>query len=141
MGTRSLTVFKEESGKEICVMYRQMDGYPKGHGLELANFLAGMKIVNGISATEKGRTANGMPCLTAQVIKEFKGDRVGDIYIQPAGTRDCWEDYIYFVTGKEGTEPKIEVKEVIGSEKKRKEIELFSGPATKVKKQIEKLKD
>ena len=38
MGTRSLTVVKEEEN-ELLVMYRQMDGYPSGHGQDLANFL------------------------------------------------------------------------------------------------------
>lgn len=40
MGTRSLTVFIDEhNDKEIVVMYRQMDGYPEGHGQDLVDFL------------------------------------------------------------------------------------------------------
>ena len=50
MGTRSLTVFNDEDGKEIAVMYRQFDGYPSGHGTELAEFLAGKKMVNGFNS-------------------------------------------------------------------------------------------
>lgn len=46
MGTRSITKFIEE-GKEICGLYRQFDGYPEGHGKELAEFLQNMPIVNG----------------------------------------------------------------------------------------------
>ena len=38
---------------EIVVMYRQYDGYPSGHGIELAEFLAKGRLVNGISAVEK----------------------------------------------------------------------------------------
>ena len=140
MGTRSLTVFKEEDGKEICVMYRQYDGYPQGHGRELANFLSGMKMVNGISSADKGKIANGMSCLTAQVIRELKGKDVGGIYIHPLGTRGMWEDYIYIISGKTGEEPEIQILEACGSEKRRKEKELFSGPATEVKKWIEQLK-
>ena len=33
MGTRSLTVVRETEGaKDICVLYRQMDGYPTADG-------------------------------------------------------------------------------------------------------------
>ena len=38
MGTRSLT-FVYEGEKPIVNMYRQFDGYPSGHGAELAEFL------------------------------------------------------------------------------------------------------
>jgi hypothetical protein len=107
MGTRALTVFKNKDDVEICVMYRQMDGYPEGHGLELAEFLNGFKMVNGLS-DKKEKIANGMSCLVAQVIAHFKTE-AGSFYIYPAGTRDCWEEYIYIVTGKEGFEPEIEI--------------------------------
>ena len=54
MGTRSLTTFIEtyterETGKkiknEVVTMYRQYDGYPTGHGIELAEFLADGEVV------------------------------------------------------------------------------------------------
>lgn len=97
MGTRSLTVFRQtENGKngEICVMYRQMDGYPSGHGADLKEFLADMYLVNGISLAEKRKISNGMNCLTAQVIAHFK-EGPGGFYIMPAKTRNAWEEYIY----------------------------------------------
>jgi hypothetical protein len=37
MGTRSVTIVMEEN-QELCRIYRQYDGYPKGHGLELLQF-------------------------------------------------------------------------------------------------------
>ena len=73
MGTRCLTVFKEEDGTEIAVMYRQMDGYPEGHGQALADFLEGRRIVNGYNMNDKKERAfNGMGCLAA--ILAAKGD-------------------------------------------------------------------
>ncbi len=39
MGTRSLTYVYDETGKVIIKMYLQFDGYPSGHGLDLAKFL------------------------------------------------------------------------------------------------------
>lgn len=112
MGTRCLTVFKKEDGTEIAVLYRQMDGYPDGHGQQLADFLADRRIVNGYNQTdEKERAFNGMSCLAAQVIAHFK-DGIGDFYLQPAGTRDIGEEYIYTVTGKEGGTASIEIKDI-----------------------------
>ena len=47
MGTRSLTTFKEDhTDKEIVVLYRQYDGYPEGHGIDLFRFLNKMNMVN-----------------------------------------------------------------------------------------------
>ena len=95
MGTRCLTVFVEENNDEICVLYRQMDGYPDGHGKELADFLLDMKITDGLTFSSS-KTANGMSCLAAQVIAYFK-TCAGGFYLHPAKTRDCWEQYIYTI--------------------------------------------
>lgn len=92
MGTRSLTVFLEDRGTEIVVMYRQYDGYPTGHGSELKKFL--MRFDSG----ELG--ANGMGCLAAQVVRNFK-DGIGNIYLYAAGSRNCGEEYIYTLYRKE----------------------------------------
>jgi len=95
MGTRSLTVFNNEmDNEEIVVLYRQYDGYPEGHGIDLLNFLNNMEIVNGISNKEKRRIANGMGCLSAQVVAYFK-EAPGDFYLHSAGTRDIGEEFIY----------------------------------------------
>lgn len=129
MGTRSLTVFKDND-KEICVLYRQFDGYPDGHGLELSEFLNGFKIVNGYTQKDKEnpRIANGMGCLSAQVIADFKKE-IGNFYLYPAGTRDCWEEYIYYVSADEKGNPVISCFDVYSKKK------LFSGtPADFIKK-------
>jgi len=110
MGTRSLTKFIEE-GKEICVLYRQFDGYPEGHGKELAEFLQNMPIVNGYNSDTQ-RAANGMGCLAAQVVSNFK-KCVGGFYLYPPKTHDIGEEFIYIVSGNPGdTQPTIEIKEV-----------------------------
>jgi len=95
MSTRSLTVIKDKS-EEIVVMYRQMDGYPEGHGLDLANFLSDMVIVNGLGGDEVAKVANGGPCLAAQIVAHFK-EGPGGIYLHAAGTREIGEEYIYTV--------------------------------------------
>jgi len=120
MGTRSLTVFLDSDNTEIAVMYRQMDGYPSGHGQELADFLAGMVMVNGLSS-DSDKVANGCGCLAAQVVAEFK-DEPGDIYLYPGDTRNMGEDYIYFVTGKYGEEPTIKCMDP--------DVVIYDGPAS-----------
>lgn len=111
MGTRSLTIFVDEHEKEIVVMYCQYDGYPEHHGMELASFLSGMKIVNGIPLpVEKNKIANGMSCLSAQVVAKFK-NQAGYTYLYPAGTRNAGEEWLYTVYGKIGYEVRISVTE------------------------------
>jgi hypothetical protein len=102
MGTRYLTVFKDEDNKEIVVMYRQFDGYPEGHGEELRLFLGNIPITNGISGSHVlGSSFNGMGCLAASVIAYFK-KRVGGFYLYPAETRNVGEEYVYIVENKDG---------------------------------------
>jgi hypothetical protein len=116
MGTRSLTTFiqswtdeetKKEKKSEIVTMYRQYDGYPSGHGKDLAEFLVQGKLVNGIGMSEKQLVFNGMGCLSAQVVAHFK-DGAGGIYLQRAN-KDSWEDYRYHVIGNEHHEMTIKV--------------------------------
>lgn len=96
MGTRSLT-FVYEDNKAIINMYRQYDGYPEGHGQELAEFLGQFAaITNGIRVGETRKTANGMGCLAAQLVANFKTD-VGGFYLYPTSAKDCGQDYEYHV--------------------------------------------
>jgi hypothetical protein len=113
MGTRSLTVFLETNNDntetEIAVLYRQFDGYPEEHGHDLANLLEDMVMVNGMTSGQPKKIANGMGCLTAQVVAHFKTEP-GNFYLYPAGTREVWEEYIYEIRGKTGEHPTITIK-------------------------------
>ena len=99
MGTRALT-FVYEGDKPLVNLYRQYDGYPTGHGAELAQFLSEFHITNGISSGETRRTANGMGCLAAQVVAHFK-DSVGGFYIHSVDATECGQDYEYHVYQKD----------------------------------------
>jgi hypothetical protein len=102
MGTRSLTRFILQDGEEkkaITCVYRQYDGYPHGHGRELAEFLMSGQMVNGFVQT-KPKQFNGIGCLAAQFIKEFK-DGVGNIYIEEPNAIGLDEQYIYEVIYKQ----------------------------------------
>jgi hypothetical protein len=97
MGTRSLTYVYEGETPIIC-MYRQFDGYPSGHGIGLSEFLAKLKIANGISGNpELFSFANGMGCLAAQMIVWFK-KTPGGFYIYPVEPdQNCCQEYEYHV--------------------------------------------
>lgn len=95
MGTRSLTFIYEEN-KPILNMYRQFDGYPEGHGAELAKFLLSGEMVNGIPVGVDKSFFNGMGCLAAQMIANFKKS-AGGFYIYPIESNSCWQDYEYHV--------------------------------------------
>lgn len=112
MGTRSLTfVYSESKSGEkatpIINMYRQYDGYPSGHGAELADFLNGFDVVNGYSSNAPAKTANGMSCLAAQMIADFK-QSPGGFYIHPVSMTECGQDYEYHILNVDG-ELKIDV--------------------------------
>jgi hypothetical protein len=96
MGTRSLTFVYDEQDV-IINMYRQYDGYPSGHGLELAEFLAQFTMVNGLGVNETRKVANGMGCLAAQMVSNFKVGEAGQFYLYPATATDCGQDYEYHV--------------------------------------------
>ena len=120
MGTRSLTfVYTEYDGETpeaIVNMYRQFDGYPTGHGAELAAFLNSFDaVVNGIPFGDKRKIANGMGCIAAQLVAHFKTD-VGGFYLYPVTSVDCGQEYEYHIYSDRIT--------VFGWDKEH----LFTGP-------------
>tara|TARA_R100001244_G_scaffold19330_4_gene19895 strand:- start:29 stop:484 length:456 start_codon:yes stop_codon:yes gene_type:complete len=116
MSTRSLTrVIDRQEGldfadghehleKSYINMYRHYDGYPKGHGVELAEFLRDFRVVNGLGSPRDKKIANGTGCLAAQIVAHFKTEP-GQIYLYPCNDGEegvSWEDYTYTVWPKEG---------------------------------------
>jgi hypothetical protein len=119
MGTRSLTFVYNERGEAIVNLYRQYDGYPSGHGAELAEFLAGKRLVNGLSG-DTSMVFNGMGCLAASLVAHFK-QSAGGFYIYAVTNTDCWQDYEYHVY-----EDKIVVKNFNSQEMFSGDWESFS---------------
>jgi len=98
MGTRSTITFTaryEDGDVSLVKIYQQYDGYIKGVGYELAEWLKDKIIINGIGFEDRGNNncANGLGCLAAQFIKEFKKD-IGGLYITEMSDT---EDYNYNV--------------------------------------------
>lgn len=85
MGTRSAVKFfgSWNNTEEIILsVYQQYDGYIDGVGHDLANFLKNKKVINGIGLEQSMGTgfANGMGCLAAQYVAQFKTE-IGGFYI------------------------------------------------------------
>jgi hypothetical protein len=97
MGTRSLTFVYDDLNKPVLNMYRQFDGYPSGHGRELAGFLDQFEeITNGMTIGDTRKIANGMGCLAAQLVGHFKTE-AGGFYLYPVRSKDCGQEYEYHV--------------------------------------------
>ncbi len=151
MGTRSLTrvieTYTDKTNKKKSVklinMYRQYDGYPSGHGMDLAEFLNGTKVVNGLGMDEvkSTRVFNGAGCLAAQLIAHFK-EGAGGIYIEPITANDCGQEYEYEIIvdfdTKEVTLKCIEIGYIDskGNYKNGKRV-LFEGKASEFEKFVE----
>ncbi len=117
MGTRCLTTVMDRN-EEILCLYRQFDGYPEGHGIELLAAFKGWRVSNGIgSGVEIERSANGMGCFAAQVVQIFKtagthdrkaghvtknGAAVGGYYIYAPRARGVGEEFIYRLSERDG---------------------------------------
>ena len=143
MGTRSLTFvydsYKDEDGKmvhrPIINLYRQYDGYPSGHGAEIAEFLAPLKLVNGIGS-DATNLANGMGCLAAQLVAHFK-DGAGQFYLYPTDCVDCGQDYEYHIYQNENDELCVRITDrgcnLFGLTMSDTNESLFDGPVVSFK--------
>lgn len=151
MGTRSLTrvieSWKDEKTnkvkkEKIVCMYRQFDGYPSGHGVDLVEFLGGTKVVNGLGLDDVNSTRvfNGAGCLAAQLVANFK-EGAGGIYLYNPNAKDCGQEYEYEIEvsweSKEVTFRCIEVGYIDknGNYKNGKRV-LFEGKAEDFLKEV-----
>ena len=131
MGTRSLTrVIPRQKGlsyadghlhpeKSVVNIYRQYDGYPEGHGQDLAEFLSEFTIVDGFSpGSQDKKVANGTGCLAAQLVEYLKEGQVGGVYLEQCNGEpgDSWEEYIYTLYPKEGEPTFISIYDVYKEE-------------------------
>lgn len=102
MGTRSTYrviekgVHEGKAWKNLFVLlYIQYDGYPSGHPVETAEWLASGQVVNGLSSGQPELVFNGAGCLAAQLVAHHKTE-AGGAYIYPIASRGkCGEDYVY----------------------------------------------
>lgn len=102
MGTRSTTTFYDGE-KPVWTFYRQYDGYPEGHGLELAAALAGRKMAVGGDIETMGVHTLNLLRISSDPLELASGFYIED----PASVGHLGEEYLYRVTGIPGEEPRI----------------------------------
>lgn len=137
MGTRATYRFTEtyryddkdgiekRGNNHYGLIYTQYDGYPEGVPMGIMEFIAAGKVVNGLGVGDNGLVFNGMGCLMAQVISEFK-DGPGYLYMSPLSHRGkSGENYLYDIILGDDREITIEVRENYGRKPK-----IFSGSLT-----------
>ena len=93
MGTRCVTNFYDSDSKELkATIYRQVDGYPTGHGKELYDWL------NELLATEKlpYKFAYADKLATLFVVEFYNRGNLG-IYIKEPGFLASDIEYVYDV--------------------------------------------
>lgn len=101
MGTRSTIMFVQQwTGKNneiyqkpLVNIYQQYDGYINGVGYDLARWLLSKKICNGFNSETDKSYANGVGCLAAQFVRDFKNE-IGGLYVTPM---EDTENYNYKV--------------------------------------------
>lgn len=108
MGTRSITTIRH-NGTPFVAIYRQYDGYPTGHGQELANILAGHTMVNGIPGGKDVKVFNGPNDMAATIIARLKGDQTGNVYVYGPDTTDMGQDYDYIIDVAGYEDPQITI--------------------------------
>ena len=111
MGTRSTYrviekgVYEGKAWKNMFVLlYLQFDGYPDGHPLETAEWLAKGKLVNGLGSGQPELVFNGAGCLAAQLVAKHK-EGPGGAYLYALRHRGhSGEDYCYDIIVDSATE-------------------------------------
>ena len=103
MSTRSLVrfatreegvSFSEHPERVEVQVYKHYDGYPSGHPVNLARFLKGFNIVNGLQ--DRYKDANGLGCLAAEYVAAFK-ECAGDLYIENPDSKHFDIEYVTYV--------------------------------------------
>lgn len=96
MSIKSLTIVLDDEGREICVLFRNLDGDLDGHGEYLRRVLRG-HVVTRESCLKKHRKASmNMGQLAVLLIKEFRYG-IGFFELKPCGTREVGEEFIYVI--------------------------------------------
>ena len=86
---------QEERQIPLVCIYQHCDGYIEGVGHELAEWLLTKRLVNGIPLNaSKENIANGVGCLVAQYIRDFKED-VGGLYISAFNDEEEYNYEVY----------------------------------------------
>ena len=92
--------FSEHTDKIRTQIYHHYDGYPEGLGCNLAEFLCDFRVVNGLPLNyfEDIKVANGMGCLSAQLIAALK-EEPGSVYVDYINAERIDIEFTYYIWG------------------------------------------
>ena len=92
--------FSEHPEKVRTQIYHYYDGYPEYLGCNLAEFLCDFRVLNGLPTNyfENIKVANGMGCLTAQLIAALK-EESGNVYVDYPDTDRDDVEFTYYIWG------------------------------------------
>jgi len=92
--------FSEHPEEIRAQIYHHYDGYPEGLGCNLAEFLCDFRVVNGLPLNyfENIKVANGMGCLTAQLIAGLK-EEAGNVYVDYINAKRTDIEFTYYIWG------------------------------------------
>ena len=92
--------FSEHPEQVRAQIYHHYDGYPEYLGCNLAEFLCDFRVVNGLPTNyfENIKVANGMGCLTAQLIAGLK-EEAGNVYVDYPDTDRDDVEFTYYIWG------------------------------------------
>ena len=92
--------FSEHPEQVRAQIYHHYDGYPEYLGCNLAEFLCDFRVVNGLPTNyfENIKVANGMGCLTAQLIAALK-EESGNVYVDYPDTDRDDVEFTYYIWG------------------------------------------
>lgn len=96
MSIKSLTVVLDDDGREICILFRNLDGDLNGHGDYLRRVLRGHVITRTFCVKEHRKAAVSMGQLAVLLIREFRYS-IGLLELKPCGTRGLGEEFVYTV--------------------------------------------
>jgi len=98
MSTRSVAHYFDGETL-LCTVYRHHDGYPSGRGDELAEYLNGHTLVNGIrSGYDPRKIFNGADSMAAQCVA-FEVNEGHSIRMVQAGNVPRDAEYVYEIHG------------------------------------------
>ena len=127
MSTRSTIRFtrkRDDKYIPLINIYQHYDGYIDGVGHELARWLCKKKLVNGLPLNYDQNMANGIGCLAAQFIRDFK-EEPGGLYINSLD--NISDEYHYEVVINDSFRDAIPVNAVTEIIVRCYEEEIFRG--------------
>jgi len=97
MSTHAIAIFHDDQHQGLHAFYVHSDGTPQGFGLQLAEWLDGFVITDGLPARRPPKIANGIDDLAAQAVAHFKTGP-GNVYLcEPHQDRGATFAYDVFV--------------------------------------------